>query len=69
MSTEREIKKQQEESLFDNILSREFYKNGKTDALGSHLEMTNLRLRSGMNADEIDAVTKRAQEAYKAYNL
>ena len=69
MSIEREIRKQQEETLFDNILSREFFINGKTDALGSYLEMTSLRLKSGMTADEIDAVTKRAQEAYKAYNL
>jgi len=65
----REMQKVQEEQLFDNILSREFLENGKTEALNSHLEMTSLRLKSGMTADEIEAVTARAKEAYRAYKI
>jgi hypothetical protein len=64
MSTEREMKKQQEEVLFENVLAQEFLANNKAQELASHLGMTELRLQSGMTAEEIDAVTKRAKEAY-----
>ncbi|MCL2356530.1 MAG: hypothetical protein FWC70_05120 [Defluviitaleaceae bacterium] len=65
MASEREMKKQQEEMLFDNILSREFLAHDKPKDLALHLEMSAFRLQSGMTAEEIDAVTTRAKEAYK----
>ncbi|MCL1877675.1 MAG: hypothetical protein FWF80_02340 [Defluviitaleaceae bacterium] len=65
MTSEREMKKYQEEMLFDNILSREFLEHGKPQALVSHLEMSAFRLQNGMTAEEIDAVTMRAKKAYE----
>jgi len=67
MSNEREIKKQQEESLFDNRLAREFLLSGKIADLQYFLEMSGLRLKSGMTAEEIEAVEKRVKEAYNAH--
>jgi len=65
MAIGREMQKQQEEALFDNRFAQELLKHGKPQELASHLGHAELRLQSGMTAEEIDAVTKRAEEAYK----
>ena len=68
MATEREMKEKQEEQYFDNCLSQEYLKNGKAAELSKYLEMASFRLKSGMSADEIDAVHERARQAYAAQN-
>ncbi|MCL2223938.1 MAG: hypothetical protein FWB96_03095 [Defluviitaleaceae bacterium] len=69
MSNEREIRTFKEESYFDNRLSQIYLENGKPDELGYYLKTTSYKMMSGMTADEIDAVNKRAEEAYKAQNI
>jgi len=65
MSTGRELQKQQEESLFDNVYAQQYVRAGKTKKLQAHLGAQEKRLQSGMTAEEIEAVTKRAKEAFK----
>jgi len=59
------VQKFMEEALFDNRLAQEFLAIGKTQELTRYLEANELRLCSGMTAEQIDAVTKRASEACK----
>lgn len=61
----KEMMKTQEEALFDNRLSQEFLAIGKPQELAKILEANELRLCSGMTAEEIDAVIKRASDACK----
>jgi hypothetical protein len=68
MSTAREMQKQQEEALFDNQLSLQYLSKGKPQDLETYLKMQTLRLQSGMTAEEIDAVTKRAEQAFSLQN-
>jgi len=49
--------------LFDNYLAEEFLKDGKHSALLMHMGLNAMRLQSGMTAEEVDAVKKRAKEA------
>ena len=61
----RELQERQEQALFDNRLAQEFLAKGKAQELMKILEANEFRLSSGMTAEEIDAVTKRAEEAYR----
>jgi len=61
----KELQERQEQALFDNRLAQELLKNDKPKELASYLGLAELRLQSGMTAEEIDAVSKRAEEAYK----
>ena len=60
---DRELRKVQQESLFDNLLSIELLNKNKTDALKVQLKVANKRLKSGMSPDEIEATEARAKEA------
>ena len=68
MSTEREMRKYQEENFFENKMARLFLEKGKTAELKKFLNTSSKRLASGMTADEIDAVNKRAEEAFEDYD-
>lgn len=63
---DRELRKVQQESLFDNLLAQEYLKHGKASELGSYLESAENRLKSGMNPDEIESTEARAKKSYKA---
>jgi len=63
----KELQERQEQALFDNELSLRYLSNGKTKDLAKYLKMQALRLRSGMTAEEIDAVIKRAAEAFEVH--
>jgi len=64
MALSRELQKQQEEVFYDNQLALQYLQEGKYDELIIYLGMQAKRLQNGMTADEIDAVRKRAQEAF-----
>ncbi|MCL2357452.1 MAG: hypothetical protein FWC70_09935 [Defluviitaleaceae bacterium] len=64
----REFQKVAEDALFDNRLAQEFLENGKAAELADYLSGSELRLRSGMTAEEIDAVETRAKQAYARLN-
>lgn len=61
----KELSERQEMALFENNLAQAFLKNGKTESLAMYLKVSDKRLKSGMTADEIDAVKNRADEAYR----
>ena len=63
----REVQKQQEELFYDNQLTLQYLTNGKTEKLMIYLGMQAKRLQNGMTADEIDAVKKRAEEAFELH--
>ena len=63
---DRELRKVQQESLFDNLLAQEYLKNNKSAELFSYLESAENRLKSGMNPDEIEATEARAKKSYHA---
>ncbi|MCL2356742.1 MAG: hypothetical protein FWC70_06245 [Defluviitaleaceae bacterium] len=65
----REMQKMQEEALFENRLAQELLRKGKTQKLASVLEMNEMKLHSGMTAEEIDAVKKRAENAFKSIDV
>lgn len=67
METNRELQKHQQEALFDNNLAQLYLSNNKAQKLAAYLNMQELRLQSGMTAEEIDAVKKRAELAYEAH--
>lgn len=68
MTSEREMRKHQEESLYENIFAQEMLKANKLNDYLQYLAVTNEKAKSGMTAEEIDAVTKRAQESAKNYD-
>lgn len=68
MASEREMRKHQEESLYENLFAQEMLKDNKIDSYRQYLAVTNEKAKCGMTAEEIEAVTKRAQEAAKKYN-
>jgi hypothetical protein len=59
----RELQERQEQALFDNRIAQAFMAKGKAQEFVRFLEASELRLCSGMSAEEIDAVIKRANEA------
>jgi len=61
----KELQERQEQALFDNRLAQEFLAKGKSQELAKILQANEFRLCSGMTAEEIDAVIKRASEACK----
>jgi len=68
MTSEREMRKHQEESLYENIFAQEMLKANKLNDYLQYLAVTNEKAKSGMTAEEIDAVTKRALESAKNYD-
>jgi hypothetical protein len=67
MPTNKEMQKFLEDALYDNRLTQMFLDN-KPNALPFILKMNETRLRNGMTADEIDAVEKRAREAFESHD-
>ncbi|MCL2223864.1 MAG: hypothetical protein FWB96_02725 [Defluviitaleaceae bacterium] len=67
MANEREMKKWQEDSLFENIFAQEMLAANKLNGYMQYLAVTNAKAMNGMTADEIDAVKKRAEETAKKY--
>ena len=61
MATDREMRKYQEEMLYENLLAQEALAANKIDEYKKYLRISNAKTRSGMTAEEIDAVHKRAQ--------
>lgn len=61
----KELSERQEMALFENNLAQAFLANGKIESLAMYLKVSDKKLRSGMTAEEIDAVKSRADEAYK----
>ena len=68
MPTEREIKIQQEDKLFDILLILELLGDVKVKNLNSFLKMASEKAKSGMTADEIYAVKERVAQTIKSYN-
>ena len=64
----REMQKHQEELFFENHFAQEMLKSKKYDEYLQYLKVTSERTKSGMTAEEIDAVIKRAQASAKNYN-
>ena len=62
---EREMRTVQESAYYENLYAQEMLKAGKTDEYMAYLKATQHKLKSGMTAEEIDAVQKRAEEAAK----
>jgi len=67
MANEREIKEKQEDRLFENEFSQGMLRANKISEYKRYLQVTNAKTKSGMTAEEIDAVRKRAEEAVNAY--
>jgi hypothetical protein len=63
MATDREMRKHQEEMLFENFLAQEMLAANKTDQYKKYLKLANNKAKSGMTAEEIDAVHQRAKES------
>lgn len=61
----KEMTKMLEDALFDNKLAQAFIESETPKSYASYLQANELRLCSGMTAEEIDAVTKRAADAFK----
>jgi len=60
MATDREMRKFQEEVLFENFLAQEVLIAKKHEQYMKYLQITSERAKSGMTAEEIEAVYKRA---------
>ena len=67
MPSEREMKVQQEDRLFDILLLKKFAKDGKERNHDEYLDTMAERAQSGMNAEEIDAVRERVSRAFDSY--
>ena len=67
MANEREIKEKQEDRLFENEFSQGMLRANKISEYKRYLQVTNAKTKSGMTAEEIDAVRKRAEESVNAY--
>ena len=63
MPSERELKTQQEDKLFDILHIHQLIKDGKTEKLNDYLRLSIEKAQSGMSADEIDAVRERVTRA------
>jgi len=63
MATDRELRAQKEEKLFDLQMARKMLKSGKTQEAIKYLETAEIRTTSGMNAEEIDAIEARVAKA------
>lgn len=61
----REQQKISEDALFENRLAQEFLNNGKAKELSVYLSGSEMKLHSGMTAEEINAITTRAKQAYE----
>ena len=69
MASERELKTQQENTLFDVFMLVRLLEEGKTSELKNHLMMLSEKAQSGMSADEIDAVRERVSRTCKARSV
>jgi len=63
----REMQKFQEELLFENCFAQEMLAAKKFDEYQRYLDVRKASAISGMTAEEIDAVMKRAQDSAKKY--
>ena len=63
--TDREKKEHQEQMLFENFLAQAVLAKQGTDVYQRYLRISSQRFKSGMSAEEIEAVQKRAEEASK----
>ena len=67
MASEREMKEKQEERLYENYFAQEMLKANKYNGYQQYLKVSSNRVKSGMSAEEIDAVKQRAVESAKEY--
>jgi len=63
--TDREKKEHQEAMLFENQLALEVLNAQKSEEYKRYLRLNSQRYKSGMSAEEIEAVQLRAVEAAK----
>ena len=63
--TDREKKEHQEQMLFENFLAQEVLSKKSPEVYQRYLRISSQRFKSGMSAEEIEAVQKRAEEASK----
>jgi len=63
MAADREMRKFQEDMLFENFLAQEVMQANKDEQYKRYLRINSERFKSGMTAEEIEAVQKRAQTA------
>jgi len=68
MATEREMREKQEERLYENFFAQEMLAANKHNDYKQYLKVSSQRVKSGMTAEEIDAVKQRAIESAKEYN-
>ena len=57
--TDRELRTNQENKLFELYYMIKLHDNGDIDKLGSYLKAESEKAQSGMTAEEIDAVKQR----------
>ena len=63
MATEREIKEKQEDRLYEYYFAQEILNKGTPDIYKAYTETMSEKAKSGMTAEEIDAVKERARNA------
>jgi hypothetical protein len=63
----REMQKYQEETLFEIHFAEEMLSAKKHDDYMRYLEFAKEKAKSGMTAEEIEAVIKRAQDSAKKF--
>jgi hypothetical protein len=68
MATEREMKEKQEERLYENFFAQEMLRTNKYSGYQQYLKVSSNRVKSGMTAEEIDAVKQRAIESANEYD-
>jgi len=61
--TDRELKTNQENKLFELYYIEKLHKNGESERLEMYLTTESEKAQSGMTAEEIDAVRQRVQRA------
>jgi hypothetical protein len=65
MATDREMKANKEEKLFDLLMARRLLKKGKIKEAEDYLETAEERTHSGMTVEEIETVSARVDRAIK----
>jgi len=63
----REMQKYQEDTLFEIHFAQELIAAKKLDEYIRYLEFAKEKAKSGMTAEEVDAVIKRAQDSAKKF--
>ena len=65
--TERKVRKEQENDLYENYFAQEMLNSGRTEQYKKYLAIMNEKCKNGMSPDEIEAVKQRAETAAKAF--